>query len=206
MEEPGLRERKKQRTRTALIDAAHVLFCANGFEATTIDRIADAAEVSPRTFFRYFDSKEDVALALADEQVTTMLAAFAAQPPDVPVLTAMQRAAVGVARAAEAAASGADRDRRRRVQDLISTSSTLSAARIERGAARLHEVAELIGTRLSVDPTTDPRPHLLAAVALHAVPSAVEAWRAAGRDAPDSELLEQAFDRLAAGFDQPAPR
>src|SRR3954465_15547026 len=98
MDQPGLRERKKQRTREALIDAAQELFCAHGFEATTIDQIAEAVEVSSRTFFRYFTSKEDVALALADEQITAVLQAFAAQPADLPVLTAMQAAAVEVVR------------------------------------------------------------------------------------------------------------
>ncbi|MET8999872.1 TetR family transcriptional regulator [Amycolatopsis sp. NPDC004169] len=198
MEELGLRERKKQRTREALINAAQELFCANGFEATTVDQIAEAVEVSSRTFFRYFASKEDVALALADEQITAVLAAFAGQPAGLPVLTALRTAAVGVIRAAETA------PRFPGLQDLISVSPALTAARIERATARFDEVAGLIGARMGVDPAADPRPHLVASVALCAVQTAVVAWRAAGSRAPESELTGQAFDLLSHGLDYPA--
>jgi AcrR family transcriptional regulator len=198
MEELGLRERKKQRTREALINAAQELFCANGFEATTIDQIAGSVEVSSRTFFRYFTSKEDVALALADEQITAVLTAFAAQPADVAVLTAMRTAAVDVMRAFETDT------RFHSLQDVISANPALLAARIERATARLDEVASLIGTRMGVDPAEDPRPHLVAAVALCAVQTTVVAWRAAGRRGPESELIGQAFDLLSTGLDYPA--
>ncbi|MDR7275291.1 TetR family transcriptional regulator [Catenuloplanes atrovinosus] len=198
MEKAGLRERKKQRTREALIDAAHALFCANGFEATTIDEIAAAVDVSPRTFFRYFTSKEDVALSLADEQITALLDAFAGQPADVPVLTAMRTAAVGVVRAYE------DQARFRTLQELLSVSPALTAARAQRATARIDETARLIGARMGADPATDPRPYLVASVVLCAVQPAVVAWRAAGRDAPESELAGQAFDLLSAGLDFPA--
>ncbi|MGW3961002.1 TetR family transcriptional regulator [Amycolatopsis sp. NPDC005003] len=200
METLGLRERKKRRTREALIDAAQELFCANGFEATTIDQIAEAVEVSSRTFFRYFSSKEDVALALADEQITAVLEAFAAQPAGLPVLTALRTAAVEVIRAYEADA------RFHGLQDLISVSPALTAARLERAIARFDEVAGLVGARMGVDPAVDPRPYLVASVALCAVPPAIVAWRAAGRPGPESELTGQAFDLLGAGLDYPAAR
>src|ERR1700724_3509468 len=57
---PGLRERKKQKTRHTIIDAALELFTKQGYEETTIAEIADAAEVSPRTIFAYFPTKEDI--------------------------------------------------------------------------------------------------------------------------------------------------
>ncbi|MFI6026632.1 TetR family transcriptional regulator [Amycolatopsis magusensis] len=198
MNELGLRERKKRRTREALIDAAHELFCANGFEATTVDQIAEAVEVSSRTFFRYFTSKEDVALALADEQISAVLEAFAAQPADLPVLTAMRTAAVEVVRTYETEA------RFHSLQHLILLSPALAAARAERGAARIDAVARLVGARMGVDPAVDRRPHLVASVALCAVQTTIVAWRAAGDQAPESELLGQAFDLLSTGLDYPA--
>ncbi|MGW8763612.1 TetR/AcrR family transcriptional regulator [Streptomyces sp. NPDC055815] len=62
-----LRERKKLRTRQTLIDTALDLFGTHGFDGVTLDALCDAAEVSKRTFFRYFDSKEDVAMAPAQD-------------------------------------------------------------------------------------------------------------------------------------------
>ncbi|WP_419702908.1 TetR family transcriptional regulator [Promicromonospora sp. NFX87] len=198
MEKPGLRERKKQRTREALIDAAHDLFCANGFDATTVDQIAEAVEVSPRTFFRYFASKEDVALSRADEQLTAALKAFAAQPADMPVLTAMRAAAVDVIRRYETDADFQS------LQSVISAHPALTAARVERATARFDEVTRLMGTRMGVDPAEDPRPHLVASVALYAVQATVAAWRASGRQGQESELTGQAFDLLSEGLDYPA--
>ncbi|MER5625556.1 TetR family transcriptional regulator [Streptosporangium sp. NPDC002544] len=92
MRRPGLRERKKQKTRLALIDAALSLFLEQGYEATTVDQIAAAVDVSPRTFFRYFATKEDVALSLAADGQETMLAELATRPADEAPFTALSHA------------------------------------------------------------------------------------------------------------------
>ncbi len=60
IEQPGLRERKKQQTRETIARAAHELFARQGYGATTLQEIADAADVSTRTIFAYFPSKEDI--------------------------------------------------------------------------------------------------------------------------------------------------
>jgi AcrR family transcriptional regulator len=77
-----LRERKKLRTRSALVETALGLFTEKGFAATTLDEIVEAVEVSKRTFFRTFASKEDVALAPEKELWRAYVAEIEARPPD----------------------------------------------------------------------------------------------------------------------------
>ncbi|HEU5430870.1 MAG TPA: TetR family transcriptional regulator, partial [Thermomicrobiales bacterium] len=86
----GLRERKKAKTRAALQEHALRLIREQGYAATTIEQIAEAAEVSPSTFFRYFPTKEDA--VLYDPYDPVFAAAFRAQPPDVSSMQAMRAA------------------------------------------------------------------------------------------------------------------
>ena len=91
---PGLRERKKARTRAAIREHAFRLFRAQGYDATTVEQIADAAEVSPSTFFRYFPTKEDV--VLQDDMELLWMDVFLAQPANMGPIAAL-RAAVRAA-------------------------------------------------------------------------------------------------------------
>ncbi|MCT2583912.1 TetR/AcrR family transcriptional regulator [Actinophytocola gossypii] len=77
MTEPGLRERKKQRTRRALVDAAMRLFDEQGYDETSVAAIAAAAEVSTRTFFTHFPTKDDVFFASNDEGIDAALGVLA---------------------------------------------------------------------------------------------------------------------------------
>src|SRR5580693_3751366 len=86
------RERKKRQTRDALVHAALTLFDAKGYDHTAVREITDAVDVSERTFFRYFASKEDLAVSFARDWTDTMLASLAARPPDEDPLTAMRAA------------------------------------------------------------------------------------------------------------------
>jgi AcrR family transcriptional regulator len=87
---PGLRERKKARTRATIQSCALRLFREQGYDATTIEQIIDAADVSETTFFRYFPSKEDVVLDNGYDPI--LIEAFQAQPPEMPPVQALRAA------------------------------------------------------------------------------------------------------------------
>jgi AcrR family transcriptional regulator len=86
----GLRERKKAKTRAAIQRHALRLFREQGYEATTVEQIAEAAEVSPSTFFRYFPTKEDV--VLYDPFDPILIAALEAQPRELSPMEAIREA------------------------------------------------------------------------------------------------------------------
>jgi len=128
----GLRERKKARTRASLREHALRLFAEQGYQATTVEQIAAAAEVSPSTFFRYFPTKED--LVLQDDMDTRLMAAFEQQPPGLGPIAAV-RAAV---RQMLDSYTGAD-------LDIIRESTRLSMTVPEIRARALDEFARAIG-------------------------------------------------------------
>jgi AcrR family transcriptional regulator len=87
----GLRERKKQRTREQIIDAAMELFAERGYHATTIADIAEAADVAPRTFFSYFPSKEAVVFHNVDRDVDRLASALGDRLPGETAFDALRR-------------------------------------------------------------------------------------------------------------------
>jgi AcrR family transcriptional regulator len=86
----GLRERKKAKTKIAIQEHAVRLFRSQGYAATTVEQIAEAAEVSPSTVFRYFPTKED--LVTTDELDPVIFAVFEEQPPEVGLIRAWRGA------------------------------------------------------------------------------------------------------------------
>jgi AcrR family transcriptional regulator len=95
---PGLRQRKRQQTRERLVEAAISLFKQRGFEATTLDDIAAAADISRRSFFHYFASKEDVVFAWQEAGSAALLAAIATRPAEESMLTVAENAILALAR------------------------------------------------------------------------------------------------------------
>jgi AcrR family transcriptional regulator len=93
----SLRERKKDASRRAIEDAAWDLFAEKGFDATTVSEIAERANVAPRTFFRYFPTKEAVLFPEIDETLDVLAAAFTARPVDEPELISLFEAIAATA-------------------------------------------------------------------------------------------------------------
>ncbi|MCG7582884.1 TetR family transcriptional regulator [Mycolicibacterium sp. OfavD-34-C] len=157
----GLRERKKLRTRATLIDAAVGLCDRQGFDGTTVDQIAAIADVSPRTFSRYFATKDAIALALIDEVLDHTAAQLARQPAEIDHFEAMRRAYIAMAEATKTAPVGGFTSARLlQILRIVVTSSALRHAAIEYRANPVDAVvAQRMGT--TVD---DRRVKLVAAV------------------------------------------
>ncbi|HZD65615.1 MAG TPA: TetR family transcriptional regulator, partial [Acidimicrobiales bacterium] len=185
---PGLRERKKARTRQQLEEAAFALFAERGFDATTVEDITAAVEVSPRTFFRYFTTKEEVLLAYDRELRDQVVAALEARPADEPVLLAVHRAVMAVAGIYEAR-----KDRLFRTYQLMVESPTLAAHSQQLQTAWVQPVAEEVARRLDQDPATDLLPRLVARVALSCLQAAADTWFTTDGRVELPELVDRAF-------------
>jgi AcrR family transcriptional regulator len=145
----GLRERKKQRTRATLIDAAVELCERQGFERTTVDQIAAIADVSPRTFSRYFATKDAIAVALIDEAIDLVAEELERQPADISHLEAIRRSYVAMYNNTKSTpAGGLSEDRMMCTVRIIMTSSTLRHAALE---YRPHAVNIVLAKRIGVD-------------------------------------------------------
>jgi AcrR family transcriptional regulator len=143
---PGLRERKKARTRVAIRQHALRLIREQGYAETTIDQIADAAEVSPSTFFRYFPTKEDV--VLQDDVDLLAFEAFEAQPPELSPIAAL-RAAL---RTAFASLSAEEMAQLRETAALSLSVPELRARALDEYAGAVQALGEAIARRIGRDP------------------------------------------------------
>jgi len=143
----GLRERKKLRTRALIQKEALRLFLEKGFEATTIEEIAEAAEISPSTFFNYFPTKEEV--VLQDELDPLILAAFNAQPEGTHPIRALRdsmKTVFGQLTAEQ------DNVMRQRIS-LMSSTPALRSAMLTQFADLVDQIAELMAGRVGREPT-----------------------------------------------------
>lgn len=147
------------------------LFAARGYEATTVDEIAREAGLSRRTFFRYFASKEDVAVGTSDALAEDFLAAFAARPAGEAPLTAIHRALRPVLESRLA-----DPEEARAIIRLLRESRTLRRAMLERHARMEERLAAAVATRTGADPRRDPTPALVAFVARALMDTAFNVW------------------------------
>ncbi|MFK0233524.1 TetR/AcrR family transcriptional regulator [Streptomyces vinaceus] len=161
---PGLRERKKRRTRDALLRAALLLFVAQGYERTTVDEITDAVDVSQRTFFRYFANKEEVAFAVQDLVESHFVAALRARPASEGPLEALRRAVLDAWDTLDEALSDVvPVDLYMRTYQLIESTPALLAVHLRRSTELEERIARLIAEREGLDVDADPRPRVAVA-------------------------------------------
>jgi AcrR family transcriptional regulator len=190
------RERKKQQTREALIRAALELFEAKGYEHTAVREITDAVDVSERTFFRYFASKEDLALSFVRDGGDALVETLAARPPEEEPLTALRRAFRESLR--RITADGEARSQKPTylsVLELIDSTPALLAAVLRHYHDHDEALVRVLARREGVDPDTDPRPRIIATLFAGLVGLANRDWRAEG--AGSTEAMLTAFDAYA---------
>ncbi|WP_033039236.1 TetR family transcriptional regulator [Streptomyces monomycini] len=173
----GLRERKKQRTRDALIRSALELFTAHGYDETTIDEIAEAVDVSQRTFFRYFASKEEVVFAVHEMVEARFAEELERRPADEAPLEALRSAVMtswddigGVIQ------SVIPLELHMRTYQMIESTPALMAAHWRRYSELEEQIARLVARREGVDVATDPRPRVAVAAFSGAIRVAGKVW------------------------------
>ena len=188
---PGLRERKKARTRAEIRTQGLRLFREQGYHETTTEQIAAAAQISPATFFRYFATKERV--VLSDDLEPAMLAALAGQPPGLPVLTAL-RQAIG---SGMAQLERRDEQERRR---LIAAVPELRAAQLDDIKRTVELLAAAVAVRLG-RPPGDFEIRVFTGALAGVVLAALDD-NAPGNEAKEARLdnIRRAIDYLGTGF------
>jgi AcrR family transcriptional regulator len=191
-ERPGsLRERRKDRTRRMIQAEALRLFAAKGFQATTVEEIAAAADVAPRTFFRYFPTKEEVVF-WADYQPT--LAAFVAtRPDDEPALEALRRGIVD----GLAAFYAQDRERLLERIRLAFRTAALHPRLWQQQAEWAAGMAGILVERLGAHPD-DLEVRAIAAAVAAALFVAIEEWQAHDGRGDLGALIDRALGAVLA--------
>jgi AcrR family transcriptional regulator len=184
----GLRERKRQQTRQRLTNVAMSLFLERGFAETTLDDIAQAAQVSRRTFFHYFASKEDVVFAWQDDMRNELLDSVAGQPPDVAPLAAAENGIMNAVRRIV-------RDDALALARLVQETPALRARDQVEYEGMERALAAVLKAR-STNENRDLDARLAAAVAIGAMRVACELWFEGGAREDPTKYAERAFRTL----------
>jgi AcrR family transcriptional regulator len=189
---PGLRERKKAKTRASIQAHALRLFGEQGYHETTVEQIAAAAEVSPSTFFRYFPTKEDV--VLHDELDPRMLDALREAPAELSPVAAVRHSMMVVFKSLTEAEAAREFQR----HTLARSVPELRARMLDQFAGGLEMIAAALAERLR-RPADDIGVRALAGAIVGVGLSAVLAGDE--RSAEFIDLLDASFAQLEAGFD-----
>jgi AcrR family transcriptional regulator len=188
----------KLATHRALASAARELTLEQGLDAVTVDDIADAAGVSPRTFFNYFSCKEE-AIVGADATVINAAAdQVRNRPADEDPFTALL--------AVLTAGEDAEYARRWKVRaELTAQYPELMPRHLAAIVAFERALTSAVADRLGTDAETDPYPKLIVTSAVAALRSTMEWWLDNGQPIPFRDALGNAFALLASGFARPGP-
>ncbi|MGW4545846.1 TetR family transcriptional regulator [Streptomyces violaceorubidus] len=198
---PGLRELKKRRTRDLLLRSALELFTERGYEETTVDDIAEAADVSQRTFFRYFASKEEAAFFVSRLAESHFVDAVRARPPEEAPLDALRGAlAESWSTIGEAVERLIPLELHMRFYRVIESTPALLAAHLRRATELEEEIARVVARREGLDLDADPRPRVAVAVFGAVMRVTERIW-----SARDDASLAALRDLTAAYLDQVAP-
>jgi AcrR family transcriptional regulator len=199
--EVGRRERKKRETRRALRVAALRLVAERGLEDVTVQDVADAADVSTRTFFNHFACKEDALVGADPAGVEQLRGALLTQPAETAPLEALRTVLVGVARLLEA------RSDELLLQIAVVRDNPQLRGREVAGFAQYERVlVEDIAARSGTDPRCDVYPALAAGAAVAALRASLSVWQQAGGLTSLADLVARAFDRLTDGLPPPDVR
>lgn len=183
----GLRERKKQATRRDLTAVALRLFAQRGFDQVTVEEIAEAAQASPRTFYRYFADKSEVLFGEDDRLLAVLRDALAARPPDEPPLEVARHAARALTTALAEVPELPTRQR------LVAETPALAARDATKRADWEREVTETLAVRIG-EPPGSLRARLLAGTWRICLEAAAALWlQSDGREDPLA-LIDAAFD------------
>ncbi|MGW5422673.1 TetR/AcrR family transcriptional regulator [Streptomyces sp. NPDC003943] len=190
---PSLRERKKLKTRAAIRKAAYRLVAAQGYEATTIEQIAAAAEVSPSTVVRYFPVKEDI--LLSDDQDALLVDRLRARPADEEPLDSLRTVILDAVTAALAEDPADTLLRARFLVEVPAVRARFTETTAETGRLLSAAVAERTGR----DPD-DLEVRVFAAAVLGALREATVHWAEHGRGDDLVTLLDRTVDTLKGGL------
>jgi AcrR family transcriptional regulator len=166
----GLAARKKERTRRQLAEAAAELFYERGYAATTVDDIVAAVDVSPRTFFRYFPTKEDLVVALGATSLDLFLEALRSRPPEESL-----QVAVAAAIDQSWAPGWEDTTKVRSFLALLRETPALRARWLEEAYGKRDLMAEMIAARTGTEPS-DLRNLIIAGAITLTINTALQMW------------------------------
>jgi AcrR family transcriptional regulator len=191
VQELGRRERKKLATRRALEESAMRLFTEKGFDGTTVEEIADAADVSARTFFRYFATKDDVLFGDHEPRLDAMRALLDQRPADEPVMASLEALLRGLGDLLVA-----HRDRAL-VQSEVSESRVQILGLFRQHQEEMNEVtAAFVATRLNPGGQVRIRARVVASAAMGAYLAASQEWLRSNGTEDMSRLMDEALDAL----------